>query len=74
MGPAQAKTPVVFRVSLDGMPPGGHHGVDVDDRGAGMVADQGLHQLIRQRGSVEDRLFQIEFEEAGVEAYSFTFG
>lgn len=74
MGPVEPETSVAFRVSLDGMAPGRHHGVDVDDRGSGIVAGQGLYQLIRQTDSVEDRLFEIEFEEAGVEAYSFTFG
>ena len=74
MGPVEPRTSLAFRVFLDGVAPRHHHGVDVDDQGKGTVSDQRLYQLIRQTGSVEDRLFEIEFEEAGVEAYSFTFG
>jgi len=36
--------------------------------------DQRLYQLIRQRSSIEDRTFEIEFLDAGAEAYCFTFG
>ena len=50
------------------------HGVDVDATGAGTVGSQRLYQLIRQTGPVEDRTFTIEFQDAGVQAFSFTFG
>jgi hypothetical protein len=30
--------------------------------------------LIRQRGAVAERTFEIEFQGAGAEAYCFTFG
>jgi len=30
--------------------------------------------LIRQSGEIEDRTFEIEFLDPGVEAYCFTFG
>jgi hypothetical protein len=33
-----------------------------------------LYQLNRQPGHVADRQFEIEFLDAGVEAYAFTFG
>ena len=36
--------------------------------------DQRTYQLIRQPGPIEDRVFEIEFLHAGVEAYCFTFG
>ena len=36
--------------------------------------DQRTYQLIRQLGAIADRLFEIEFLDAGVEAYCFTFG
>ncbi len=65
---------IPFRVLLDGMPPGGDHGVDVDDEGNGTLADQRLYQLIRQAGPVGERLLEIEFLDAGVEAYCITFG
>jgi thiol-disulfide isomerase/thioredoxin len=74
MGPAARGTPVPFRVTLDGQEPGAAHGVDVDERGEGTVAEQRLYQLIRQPGEVADRTFEITFLAPGVEAYAFTFG
>ncbi len=59
---------------LDGTPPGPAHGLDVDSQGNGAVTGQRLYQLVRQPGPIADRLFEIEFAEAGVEAYVFTFG
>ena len=41
---------------------------------AGSVGDQRTYQLIRQPDAIADRLFEIEFLDAGVEAYCFTFG
>ena len=35
---------------------------------------QRLHQLVRQRGAFDDRLFEIEFLDPGLEAFSLTFG
>jgi cytochrome c biogenesis protein CcdA/thiol-disulfide isomerase/thioredoxin len=66
--------PVRFRVRIDGAPPGADHGVDVDAAGWGIVSEERLYQLIRQSGSVTDRTFEIEFFDAGVRAYAFTFG
>jgi thiol-disulfide isomerase/thioredoxin len=74
MGPAARGSSVRFRVSLDGQAPGDAHGSDVDERGAGVMSEQRLHQLIRQPGAIADRTFEIEFLDAGVEAYAFTFG
>jgi thiol-disulfide isomerase/thioredoxin len=74
MGPAALGAPVPFRVLVDGEPPGDAHGVDVDQQGDGTVAEQRLYQLIRERGSVTDRTFEITFLAPGVEAYAFTFG
>ena len=47
---------------------------DVDADGQGVVNGQRLYQLIRQPLPIVDRLFQIEFEDGGVEGYVFTFG
>jgi len=66
--------PVRFRVSLDGAPPGADHGSDVDADGWGSLKDVRLYQLVRQAGAVRERSFEIEFFDAGVRAYSFTFG
>jgi thiol-disulfide isomerase/thioredoxin len=74
MGPAERKTPVRFRVLIDGQPPHAAHGVDVDEPGNGTVTEARMYQLIRQPRPISDRQFEIQFLDAGVEAYSFTFG
>jgi thiol-disulfide isomerase/thioredoxin len=74
MGPAGPNTRVAFRVSIDGQMPQDAHGVDVDEQGNGTVTESRMYQLIRQRSSVVDRLFEIQFLDSGVDAFSFTFG
>ena len=74
MGPGAPDAPARFRVLIDGQPPGPAHGGDVDDQGQGTVAEQRLHQLIRQPGPITDRTFEITFLDPDVQAYSFTFG
>jgi thiol-disulfide isomerase/thioredoxin len=74
MGPSAPGTPVRFRALVEGRPPGNAHGVDVDDQGNGTVREQRMYQLIRQPSPISDRQFEIEFLDAGVEAFSFTFG
>jgi hypothetical protein len=74
MGSASRGTSVRFRVFLDGQAPGAAQGSDVDEQGNGTVSDQRLYQLIRQPGHIADRQFEIEFLDAGVEAFVFTFG
>jgi hypothetical protein len=74
MGPAARGTAIRFRVTIDGEPPGAAHGSDIDPQGEGTVQEQRLYQLIRQPGAIADRLFEIAFLDAGVEAYAFTFG
>lgn len=74
LGPTYKGKPVHFRVTIDGHAPGENHGVDTDSQGNGTVTDYRLYQLIRQKGSVEDHIFAIEFEDPGVQAFSFTFG
>jgi cytochrome c biogenesis protein CcdA/thiol-disulfide isomerase/thioredoxin len=73
LGSASGK-PVRFRVTLDGKAPGADAGVDVRSDGSGVVREQRLYQLVRQKGDVKDRTFTIEFLDPGVEAFSFTFG
>jgi hypothetical protein len=67
MGPVARGKSARFRVLVDGHPPGPAHGTDVDAQGNGTVSDQRLYQLIRQPNGVEDREFQIEFFEPGVQ-------
>ncbi len=74
MGPAARGTSVRCRVLIDGQPPGDAHGMDVDDQGNSTVTEQRLYQLIRQRGPVTERTFEITFSDPGVQAYAFTFG
>jgi hypothetical protein len=71
--PADAKA-VRFRVRLDGEPPGAAHGDDIDEHGEGTVTEPRLYQLIRQRGRITPRTFEITFPDPGVRAYVFTFG
>jgi cytochrome c biogenesis protein CcdA/thiol-disulfide isomerase/thioredoxin len=73
LGSASGK-PVRFRISLDGKVPGADAGVDVGRDGRGLVRNQRLYQLVRQRGAVRDRDFTIEFLDPDVEAFAFTFG
>jgi cytochrome c biogenesis protein CcdA/thiol-disulfide isomerase/thioredoxin len=74
LGPGKDGRPVRFRVLLDGSVPQGDHGADVDGQGNGTVKEYRLYQLIRQKGKVEDRTFQIEFLDPGAQAFAFTFG
>jgi len=74
LGSAKDGKPVRFTVKLDGTAPGDDHGVDIDSNGSGTVQGHRLYQLIRQKGSVEDRTFEVEFLDPGVQAFAFTFG
>ena len=74
MGPATRGASIPFRVLLDGTAPGGDHGDDVDAtataprRPAPVSADPAAGT----RSATAS--FEIEFLDAGVEAYCFTFG
>lgn len=72
--PLERGASVPFRVLIDGEPPGDARGLDVDEEGHGTVAQPRLYQLVRQRGSITDRTFEIGFLAPGIEAYVFTFG
>ncbi len=74
MGPTEPGTSVRFRVRVDGQPAGAARGLDVDEQGEGTVTEQRLYQLVRQSQPIRDRQFEIEFLNAGVEAFAFTFG
>jgi hypothetical protein len=74
LGPGADGHPVRFRVTIDGQPPGDNHGADTDANGDGSVTGQRLYQLVRQRGPIVDRTFEIHFLDPGVQAFSFTFG
>ena len=74
LGPGAEGKPVRFRVQIDGVAPGANHGADTDANGNGVVKEQRLYQLIRQGAAVGEHVFSIEFLDADVQAYSFTFG
>jgi thiol-disulfide isomerase/thioredoxin len=74
LGPSADGKPVRFRVTIDGQAPGENHGVDTDAQGNGVVNGYRLYQLVRQKGAIADHIFTIEFEDPGVQAFSFTFG
>jgi thiol-disulfide isomerase/thioredoxin len=74
LGPNKNGKPVRFRVKLDGVAPGDDRGGDSSPDGAGDVREPRLYQLIRQKGRVKGRTFEIEFLDPGVQAFSFTFG
>jgi thiol-disulfide isomerase/thioredoxin len=74
MGAVTRGSPVRYRVLIDGQPPGTAHGVDVDEQGNGKLDVPRMYQLIRQRGSIADRNFEIEFVDPGAEIFVLTFG
>ena len=74
MGPTSKRASIPFRVLVDGQVAGDAHGSDLGADGRGMVTDQRTYQLIRQTGRITERLCEIEFRDAGVEVYCFTFG
>jgi hypothetical protein len=74
LGPAGNGRPIRFKVKLDGAVPAGDAGVDCAADGTGEIREPRLYQLIRQKGQVVDRTFEVEFLDPGVHAYVFTFG
>ncbi|HEV3275491.1 MAG TPA: redoxin family protein [Terriglobia bacterium] len=74
LAPAKDGKPVRFVVRLDGAAPGENCGVDIAPDGSGEIREPRLYQLIRQKGPIVDRTFQIEFLDPGVHALDFTFG
>ena len=61
-------------MTIDDQPVGAARGLDVDESGRGIASEQRLYQLIRQPAPIVDRTIAIEFLDAGIEAFSFTFG
>jgi thiol-disulfide isomerase/thioredoxin len=74
LAPSQDGKPVRFVVRLDGVAPGENSGVDTAENGSGKIREPRLYQLIRQKGPIVDRTFEIEFLDLGVHALDFTFG
>jgi thiol-disulfide isomerase/thioredoxin len=74
MGPEADGAPIRLTVLLDGKPPDGARGLDVDDGGNGVADEDRLYQLIRQSGPITDRTAEITFLDPGARTYVFTFG
>jgi thiol-disulfide isomerase/thioredoxin len=74
LAPAKDAKPVRFVVRLDGAAPDENCGVDISPDGSGEIREPRLYQLIRQKGPIHDRTFEIEFLDPGVHALDFTFG
>jgi thiol-disulfide isomerase/thioredoxin len=74
LAPTSGGSPVRFRVELDGRPPDGARGIDVDEAGQGAVTEPRLYQLIRQQAPIDEHTFEITFLDPGARAYVFTFG
>jgi hypothetical protein len=74
LAPGKDAKPVRFVVRLDGAAPGENCGVDTAPDGSGEIREPRLYQLIRQKGPIVDRTFEIEFLDPGVQALDFTFG
>lgn len=74
LSPGAGGKPVRFRVLIDGKAPGADAGGDVRPDGSGVVTEERLYQLFRQRGPVRERMFTIEFLDPGASVFAFTFG
>jgi hypothetical protein len=74
LGPSKNGTPVRFNMKLNGAAPGDDHGSDSGADGMGEVRQPRMYQLVRQKGSINDVSFEMEFLDSGVEVFSFTFG
>jgi thiol-disulfide isomerase/thioredoxin len=74
LGRSPGSPAIRYRVTIDGAPPGVDGGVDVDAEGSGVLEEDRMYQLVRQRDPTRSREFEITFLDAGVRAYVFTFG
>jgi hypothetical protein len=74
LGPSKDGQAVHFKVRLDGADPGVNKGADIGADGSGVVMEQRLYQLIRLAHPGQEHTVEIEFLDAGVEAFAFTFG
>ena len=66
--------PVRYKISLDRSAPGENAGADAAPGGSGEIREPRMYQLIRQKGPIRDRTFEIEFLDSGAQALDFTFG
>jgi thiol-disulfide isomerase/thioredoxin len=74
LAPPEPGGTVPFEVLLDGEPVGADGGVDVDAAGSGILDQPRMYQLVRVRGPIRERTFELRFAGPGARAYVFTFG
>ena len=74
LAPPASGAPVRFTVRLNGQPPGADHGLDIGESGGGTLSEPRMYQLVRRRGPIRQRTFEITFLDPGVRVYVFTFG
>ncbi len=74
LGPSAPGRQIRFRALIDGKSPGADHGLDIDDQGNGRVIEPRMYQIVRQQSHIADRQITIQFLDAGIQAFSFTFG
>ena len=74
LAPEKDGKPARFVVRLDGAVSGESGGVDTASDGSREIREPRPYQLIRRKGPIVDRTFEIEFLDPGVQALDFTFG
>ena len=70
LGPANGMS-VRFKGKRNDAAPGDDHGSDSRAGVAGEIGQPRMYPSIRQKGSIHDMTFEIEFLDPGVEAFSF---
>ncbi|HKC28087.1 MAG TPA: hypothetical protein VKB75_08755 [Jatrophihabitans sp.] len=73
-GSSDGHSAVRVQVRVDGQPPAGSHGLDVDEDGAGVITEPRMYQLVRQSPPITGRTAEITFLDPGAEAFVLTFG
>jgi len=74
MGVPRSKSPVRFRVRSTGSRRVLLTAWTLTNAATARLSSSGLYQLIRQSKPTVDRTFEMEFLDAGVETFAFTFG
>lgn len=70
---ASSEKPVKMKIFRDGLPVGSAAGSDVQD-GVVTVQEDRLYRLIESENGLQEHTLEIQIEDAGLEAYTFTFG
>lgn len=66
--------PVKIKVSRDGEIPGGAAGEDIDESGSGSISSDNLYKLIQDNSEQGEHVIEIQIEDPGLKAFTFTFG